>query len=116
VRADAGAVEEGHAQGDAALLRHLQQALPDAKVAPAVEGLRRPPPRAEFGRDGAPRGAVPVPPDDRLDRAAQIVVLGLAARAHRLDQRRKPLPLRIRQDPRRVSIRHALKLGTELKA
>jgi hypothetical protein len=115
VRADVRAVQERHAQRDAAPLRHLQQALPDAEMAPAVEGLRRPPPRAEFGRDGAPRGAVAVPPDDRLDRAAQVVVLRLAARAHRLDQRRQPLPLRVCQNPCRASIRHAPKLGTELK-
>ena len=55
--ADAGAVEEGHAQRDAAVLRHFQQALPDPEVAPAVEGLRCPPPRAEFGRDRAPSKA-----------------------------------------------------------
>jgi hypothetical protein len=36
---------------DAALLRRLQQALPHLEPAPAVEGLRRPPPWAEFGRD-----------------------------------------------------------------
>ncbi len=115
VRADGRAVQDRHAQRDAAPLRHLQQALPDAEMAPAVEGLRRPPPRAEFGRDGAPRGAVAVPPDDRLDRAAQVVVLRLAARPDRLDQRRRPLPPRVRQNARPMLVRHAPKMGTELK-
>ena len=38
VRADAGPVEEGHAEGDAALLRHLQQELGDGRVRGRARG------------------------------------------------------------------------------
>src|SRR3712207_8764875 len=71
----------------------------------------RPPPRSTLfpyttlfrsGRDAAPGRPVAVPPDGRLDGPPQVAVLGLAARAHRLDQRRQPPPLRIGQDPRRA--------------
>jgi hypothetical protein len=37
-----------------------------------------------------------VPPDDRLDRPAQILGFGFAVRTARLDQRRKLVPLRVR--------------------
>ena len=77
--------------------------------------LRRHPPRAQFGRDLAPLRAVVVPPDDRLDRAAQVVVVGLVRRAARLDQRRKHPPLPIRQNLRPVSIRHPDQMGTILR-
>lgn len=40
------------------------------------------------------------PPDDRLDDPAQVVVLSLAVRAARLDQRRQHRPLLIRQHTR----------------
>src|SRR5215204_6594601 len=74
VRPDAGAIEERHpALGPAMPLRRLQQAFPGAQARPAAEGLRRHPPRAQLGRDLAPLRAVVVPPDDRLDGAAQVV-------------------------------------------
>jgi len=115
VRADRGAVEERHAEFHTARLGRCQHALPDAELAPAFECLRCHPPGAEFGRDGAPSRPVPVPPDDRIGRAAQVVVLRAAARAHCLDQRREPFPLRVRKNPHRASIRHAPKLGPSLK-
>ena len=65
VRTDGGAVEESHAEGDAALLDQAEEALPDAEPGPADEGLRRLPPGPEFGRDAPPLGAVLVPPEDR---------------------------------------------------
>jgi hypothetical protein len=70
----------------------------------------------QLGRDGAPLGAVPVPPNDRLDRAAQIVVLGLAPRAARLDQRRQHRPLLIRQN-RHATFPSAVRrqIGADLK-
>jgi hypothetical protein len=112
VRPDAGAVEERHPGLDpAAPLRRLQQPLPGAQARPAAEGLRRHPPRAQFGRDLAPFRAVVVPPDDRLDGAAQVVMVGLVRRAARLDQRREHLPLRVRQHTQPISICHAQQMG-----
>src|SRR5215213_4995195 len=116
VGSDTGAVEERHAGLDAAPpLRRLQQSLPDAQPRPAAEGLRRHPPRAQFRRDLAPLRPVVVPPDDRLDRAAQVVMLRLVWRTARLDQRCKHLPLLIRQNLRPVSIRHPDQMGTILR-
>src|SRR3982750_2700383 len=40
VRADVGAVQERHAERDAASLSRLEQALPNPEMAPAIEGLR----------------------------------------------------------------------------
>src|SRR3954454_3111010 len=96
-------------------LRRLQQSLPDAQPRPAAEGLRRHPPRAQFHRDLAPFRAVVVPPDDRLNRATQVVMLRLVWRTARLDQRCKHLPLLIRQNLRPVSIRHPDQMGTILR-
>jgi hypothetical protein len=44
-------------------------------------------------------------PDDRLKRAAQIVMLHLSTRTARLDERPENLPLRVRQHSYHVSIR-----------
>jgi len=116
VRPDAGAVEERHPGLDpAAPLRRLQQAFPGAQARPAAEGLRRHPPRAKFGRDLAPLRTIVVPPDDRLDRAAQVVMVGLVRRAARLDQRCKHLPLRVRQNLQPVSICHPRQMGKVLR-
>src|SRR5215213_3322371 len=82
---------------------------------PAAEGLRRHPPRAQFRRDLAPLRPVVVPPDDRLNRATQVVMLRLVWRTARLDHRCKHLPLRIRQNLRPVSIRHPDQMGTILR-
>src|SRR5918912_3138825 len=98
VRADVGAVEERHAECDTLRLCGLQQALPHAKPGPADEGLRRGPPRTQLCRDGAPLGAVLVPPDDGFDGPAQVVVPGLAARAALFDQGRQLRPLCIRKN------------------
>jgi hypothetical protein len=56
-----------------------------------------------------------VPPDDRLDRATQVVVLRLAARTARLDERLQRRPLLVRQNNKPVSVRHAANMGTEIK-
>ena len=94
---DAGAVEEGHAEPDVVPLGQRQKAFPHAQVRPADEGLRRFPPRPEFGQNAAPLGTVLAALDNRLDGLAQIVVLGLAVRTAGLDQRLQHRPLRIRQ-------------------
>jgi hypothetical protein len=87
VGANAGAVEKRHPKRDTVLLNARQQALPDPKPGPADEGLSRRPPRTEFGRDGTPLGAVLMSLDDGLHRAAQIVMLRLAAWTALLNQR-----------------------------
>src|SRR3954470_7698800 len=71
VGTDAGAVEKGHPQLDAApLLRQFQQAFPDAVAVPAPEGLLGHPPRPQFRRDVPPGRPFLVPPDDGLNRPA----------------------------------------------
>ena len=113
---DRGAVEERHPQLDAiALLRLFQQTLPHAMVAPADEGLRRHPPRPQMGRNAAPFRAILVPPDDRLDGAAEVVVLRLVRRAALLDQRCQFLPLRIGQNAITSFICHGPNIGTDIK-
>src|SRR5215217_6369105 len=76
----------------ATLLRQPQHSLPGAQPRPAAEGLRRHPPRAQLGRDLAPLRATVVPPDDRLDGAAQVVRLRLVPRTARRDPRGQQLP------------------------
>src|SRR4051794_18515760 len=93
-----------------ALLRPLQQTLPNAMAAPAVEGLCRHPPWSQMGRNAAPFRAVVVPPDDRLDRAAEIDVLGLVGRAALLDQRCQVSPLGICQNAITSFICHDLNI------
>src|SRR3954469_21221312 len=101
VRPDRGPVEERRAELDPAPLRRLEQPPPRAQLRPADEQLGRPPPGAELGRDRPPRGAVPVPPDDRLQRPAQVARSRLALRPRPLDQRlqRRPLLVREHQPP-----------------
>jgi hypothetical protein len=65
-------------------------------VTPAVEHLGGHPPWPQLGWYAAPFRAVLVPPDDRFDRPAQILGLGFAMRAARLDQRCKLISLRLR--------------------
>src|SRR5215217_1218278 len=80
---DGGAVEERHPPLDPlAPLRPLQQTLPNAMAAPALEGLCRHPPWSQMRRNAAPFRAVVVSPDDRLDGAAEIAVLGFVAGRH----------------------------------
>ena len=117
VRPDRGAVEERHPQLEPlALLRLFQQTLPDAMVAPADEGLRRHPPRPQMGRNAAPFRAILVPPDDRLDGAAEVLVLGLVRRAALLDQRGQVSPLRICQNAITSFVCHGPNIGIDLKA
>src|SRR5215212_5693094 len=94
---DAGAVQKGHPELDPTLLGEEQQALPDTQVGPAEEGLSRPRPGTKLRRDGAPLGPVLMPPDDRQERAAQILWCGLALGPARLDQRLQVHPCSVRQ-------------------
>src|SRR4051794_24494615 len=96
VRADVAAVQERHAERDAARLSRLEQALPNPEMAPAIEGLRCHPPRPKLRRNAAPLRPVLVPPDDRLDRATQVVMRRLAAGTARLDERLQRRPLCVR--------------------
>ena len=113
---DRGAVEKRHPQLDPlALLRPLQQTLPNAMAAPAIEGLCRHPPWSQMGRNAAPFCTVLVPPDDRLDGAAEIDVLGLVGRAALLDQRSQLSPLGICQNAITSLICHGLNIGIDLK-
>src|SRR3954470_15964691 len=64
VSPDAGAVEKGHPELDPARLGQAQPPLPHAQVGPADEGLSRPRPGTQVSRNGAPLGAVLMPPDD----------------------------------------------------
>src|SRR5215213_969475 len=101
MRPNGGAVEESHAQlNPIAILRPLQQTLPYAAVAPAIERLCGHPPRPQMGRNTAPFRTVRMPPDDRLDGASQINALGLVVGTTglvvgttRFNQRRQLLPL-----------------------
>src|SRR3712207_3504307 len=115
VRAYVGAAQERHAERAPARLRRLEQALPDPEMAPAIEGLCRPPPRPEFGWDAAPLRPIVGPPDNRLDRATQVVMLRLAAWAARLNQRLQRRPLRVGQNTKPVPVRHPPNMETELK-
>jgi len=113
---DGAAVEERHPQLDPlALLRPVQQALPNAMAAPTVEGLRRHPPWSQMRRNAAPLRAVVVPPDDRLDGAAKVGVLGLVGRAALLDQRCQLSPLSVCQNAITSFICHGLNIVIELK-
>ena len=73
--------------------------------------LRCHPPRAQFSRDLAPFRTIVVPPDDRLDRAAQVMMLRLVRRAARRNQRCKHFPLLIRQNLLPVSLCHPNQMG-----
>ena len=96
---DRGAVEERHPQLDPlTLLRPVQQTLPNAMAAPAIEGLCRHPPWSQMRRNAAPFRAVVVPPDDRLDGAAEIGVLRFVGRVALLDQRCQLSPLSVCQN------------------
>jgi hypothetical protein len=117
VGSDRGAVEERHPQLEPlTLLRLLQQTLPYAMVAPTDEGLRRHPPRPQMGRDTAPFRAVLMPPDDRLDGAAEVLVLRLVRRAALLDQRGQLSPLGIGQNAITSFVCHDPNIGIAFKA
>ena len=113
---DRGAVKERHPQLEPlALLCLLQQTLPHAMMAPADEGLRRHPPWPQMRRNTAPFGAIVVPPDDRLDGAAEVGVFCLVGRAALLDQRCQLSPLGICQNPVTSFICHHPNIGIDLK-
>src|SRR5215217_5013304 len=82
-------------------------------MAQAQPGWHARSPRSGAARSGLPEVVQAMA--DARDGAPQVVVLGLAARADRLDQRRKPLPLRVRQTACPMLVRHAPNMGTELK-
>src|SRR3954471_13707015 len=106
VRPDRSAVEKGHAQLHAAFLDPFEEPFPDAQVAPADEGLRRPPPRHQIGRHAAPFRAVLMPPDNRLDRLTQGDWLRLATGPALIDQRLQNRPLIIIQDNSSALLNH----------
>jgi hypothetical protein len=113
---DRAAVEERHPQLDPLALLHLfQQTLPYAMAAPADEGLRRHPPRPQMRRNAAPFGAVVMPPHDRLDGAAEVLVLRLVSWAALLDQRCQVSPLRIGQNAITSFICHTLNIGADIR-
>src|SRR3954454_3319159 len=93
---DAGAVQKRHPELNPTLLGQEPQPLPDTQVSPADKGLGRPRPGTQVSRDGAPLGAVLMPPDDRRERAAQILRLRLTLGPTRLNQRLQAHPVRVR--------------------
>src|SRR4051794_40063700 len=96
MRPDAGAVQKRHPELDPALLGEEQQALPDTQARPAEEGLGRPRPRPQLSRNGPPLGSILMPPDDRRQRAPQILRRGLIptrADHHALAQSRRPMDM-----------------------
>src|SRR4051812_42055541 len=97
MRPDAGAVQKRHPKSDPALLGEEQQALPHAQAGPAEEGLGRPRPRPQVSRNGPPLGSILMPPDDRRQRAPQILRLRLTLGPTRLNQRLQAHPVRVRQ-------------------
>src|SRR5215207_7153411 len=97
VSPDAGAIDEGHAERDAALLGQEQQPLPHAQMGPADEHLSRPRPGPQVRGDGAPLGSILMPPEDGRERAPQILGRGLALGPARLDQRLQSHPCSVRQ-------------------
>ena len=113
---DGGAIEKGHPQLDAiALLRPFQQTLPDTMAAPADEGLRRHPPRPQMRWNTAPFRAVVVPPDDRFDGAAEVVVLRFVRRAALFDQWRQFVALSVGQNAVASFVCHALNIAIDLR-
>jgi hypothetical protein len=56
-----------------------------------------------------------MPPDDRFDRPAQILGFGFAMRTAGLDQRRKLIPLRVRQHLHSLLFCHGPKYRTDIK-
>src|SRR3954469_16977793 len=115
VRPDRSAVEKCHAQFKTTLLDPFEKPFPDAQLAPADEGLRRPPPRHQIGRHAAPLRPILMPPDNCLDRLAQGDWLRLAPRPALLDQRPQPRPLVVIQDNKSALLCHSRYIGTVLK-
>jgi hypothetical protein len=85
----------------------LQQVPPYAKAGPPIEGLCRHPPRPQLNWDVAPPCLVLMPPNDRFDRTAQVVMVGFVGRPALFEQRGPNRPLRIRQNRYVTSLRQA---------
>ena len=68
-----------------------------------------------MGRNAAPFRAIFVPPDDRLNAAAEILVLGLVWWAALLDQRGQLSPLGIGQNAITSFVYHGPNIGTDIK-
>lgn len=109
---DVAAVDEDDPRLHAAACRALvQQPRPHPEAAPTDEGLGGAPPRTEIGRALAPFGAVVVPPDDGLEGATQVDVVGLVSTTAGLDQRSQSRPLRIGENPIRGSVSYDQETG-----
>jgi hypothetical protein len=107
VRPDRSAVEKCHAQFHTAFQDPFEKPFPDTQVAPADEGLRRPPPGHQIGRYAAPFRAILMPPDNRLDRLTQGDWLRLAPRPALIDQRPQHRPLLVTQDNKSALLSHS---------
>jgi len=108
VRPDRSAVEKCHTQFHAAFLDPFEKPFPDTQVAPADEGLRRPPPGHQIGRHAAPFRTILMPPDNRLDRLAQGNWLRLAPWPALIDQRSQNCPLGIVQYNKSAFLSHPI--------
>ena len=114
---DRGAIKERHSQPDpVAVLRQFQQTVPDTMTAPTDKGLCRHPPRSQMRRDTAPFGPIRMPPDNRLDGAAQVLVLRFVRRTALIDQRCKGIPLRVRQHTIARVVSHTPNIGIVVKS
>jgi hypothetical protein len=107
VRPDRSSVEKSHAQVHAALLSPFEKPFPDAQMAPADEGLRRPPPGHQIGRHATPFRTVLMPPDNRFNRFAQGDRLRLTPGPAFIDQRSQHRPLIVIQDNKSALLSHA---------
>jgi hypothetical protein len=86
-----------------------------APPGPAGEQPRRQPPGTRLGRDAAPPGPVPVPPEDRRKRPPRLLRRRLAARLDLFNQRLPYRPGRVRQISHPLSISHAANIGITVK-
>jgi hypothetical protein len=84
-------------------------------MAPADEGLRGPRPRPEIRRYAAPFRTVLVPPNNRLDRLAQVKGLRLTSRPTRLDQRFENHPLLITYNNKSAFLNHVTQIAIVIK-
>ena len=109
--ANVGAIDEGHAEREVALLSQFEQAFPHSLLGPADEQLRRARPGALFGGQAAPLGAFLVAPDDRRDRPPLILGGGLAVRANLFDQRFQDSPGGVHEKQISMFLCHAPNMG-----
>lgn len=90
------------------------RALPHVQPCPAVEGLRRHPPWPQLRRDAPLLRSVPMPPRNRFDGAAKVMVLRFAVRPAFLDQRIQSFPFLVRQNLNSMLNCHHRKVGANL--